>query len=254
MKRSLIILAAFALFFGVWYFNLGVKPLKGLLGNSSTAHYTLNYLISGLIPAAALLLLHKRRDIFRELGISKGFISGLLFALLCTLPMLVGYALIGSCSADINADRILTRVFIAGFFEELIFRGFVFGQLFRCARWGFLPAALLTALAFGALHLYQGHDLLSALGAFAVTALGSIFFSWIYVEWNYNLWAAIWLHTLMNLPWIVFTISTTGAVGGIVPNILRGCTLLLAIGLTILYKRRFRLPYFINCKTLIINA
>ena len=106
--------------------------------------------------------------------------------------MLTGYAVIGTFDREISIDAAVTWIFVAGFFEELIYRGFVFGQLFRYAAWGFLPAALLTALAFGSLHLYQGHDLLSALSAFGVTALGSFFFSWLYVEWNYNLWSVIW--------------------------------------------------------------
>ena len=167
--------------------------------------------------------------------------------------MITGYAVIGEFDRELSADEAFTWIFIAGMFEELVYRGFVFGQLFRYARWGFLPAALLAALAFGSLHLYQGHDPVSALTAFGVTALGSIFFSWLYVEWNYNLWSVIWLHTLMNLPWIVFRVSTSGAVGDIGANALRLCTIILAIGLTVAYKRKQGLPYRIQINTLITN-
>lgn len=167
--------------------------------------------------------------------------------------MIAGYAVIGEFDRELSADEAFTWIFIAGMFEELVYRGFVFGQLFRYARWGFLPAALLAALAFGSLHLYQGHDPVSALTAFGVTALGSIFFSWLYVEWNYNLWSVIWLHTLMNLPWIVFRVSTSGAVGDIGANALRLCTIILAIGLTVAYKRKRGLPYRIQINTLITN-
>ena len=204
------------LFFALWYFNIAVRPFEDSIGSSRTLHYTLNYLLAGLIPTGALFLLHARRDIASSMGLSHGFGTGLLF-------------------------------------EELVYRGFVFGQLFRYARWGFLPAALLAALAFGSLHLYQGHDPVSALTAFGVTALGSIFFSWLYVEWNYNLWSVIWLHTLMNLPWIVFRVSTSGAVGDIGANALRLCTIILAIGLTVAYKRKQGLPYRIQINTLITN-
>ena len=176
-----------------------------------------------------------------------------LFAVTATLLMITGYAVIGEFDRELSADEAFTWIFIAGMFEELVYRGFVFGQLFRYARWGFLPAALLAALAFGSLHLYQGHDPVSALTAFGVTALGSIFFSWLYVEWNYNLWSVIWLHTLMNLPWIVFRVSTSGAVGDIGANALRLCTIILAIGLTVAYKRKQGLPYRIQINTLITN-
>lgn len=251
--RTLIILAAFGLFFVLWYFNLPTQAFGNALIEYKSIHYTTNYLLAGLIPLGALFLLHKRRDIAASMGLAHGFGTGLLFAVLTVLPMLTGYAVIGTFDREISIDAAVTWIFVAGFFEELIYRGFVFGQLFRYAAWGFLPAALLTALAFGSLHLYQGHDLLSALSAFGVTALGSFFFSWLYVEWNYNLWSVIWLHTLMNLPWILFRVSTTGSVGDVWANALRLCTIALAIGLTVAYKKKRGLPYRITYKTLIYN-
>ena len=220
------------LFFALWYFNIAVRPFEDSIGSSRTLHYTLNYLLAGLIPTGALFLLHARRDIASSMGLSHGFGTGLLFAVTATLPMIAGYAVIGEFDRELSADEAFTWIFI---------------------RWGFLPAALLAALAFGSLHLYQGHDPVSALTAFGITALGSIFFSWLYVEWNYNLWSVIWLHTLMNLPWIVFRVSTSGAVGDIGANALRLCTIILAIGLTVAYKRKQGLPYRIQINTLITN-
>ena len=241
IKRSAIILTAFGLFFVTWYFNLGVRPFANFISTCKSIHYILNYLIAGIIPAAALLLLHRPDTILYRLGLTHGFGRGLLFGVLSTVPMFAGYAVIGRF------------IVVAGFFEELIFRGFVFGELFRTARWGFLPAATLTALAFGSLHLYQGDDLISASAAFGVTAAGSIFFSWIYVESENNLWSVIWLHTLMNAPWMLFSVSGSGAVGGLRANGLRLCTLLIAIALVVIYKKRKGLPYHISGKTLIIN-
>lgn len=254
MKRTILIVTAFALFFAVWYFNLGVRPLKAFVSDSVSAHYILNYLTAGIIPLAALCLLHGWKAVAGSMGLSRGLGTGALFGLLTTLPMLAGYAFLGAPNRSSSADELFCWIVVAGFFEEVFFRGFVFGQLFRYAHWGFLPAALLTAAAFGSLHLYQGSNLVSSLGAFAVTAAGSIFFSWIYVEWNYNLWCAVWLHILMNLPWIAFRISSSGAVGDMQANGLRICTVFLAAALTASYKKRRGLPYFINAKTLIINA
>lgn len=253
MKYTSIILTAFVLFFVIWYFNLGSRPFDKLVGDSQAAHYAVNYLIAGIFPATALLLLHKPQEIMASMGLAHGFGAGMLFGVLATLPMLVGYACIGTPDREITTDHLLNRVLVAGVCEELIFRGFVFGQLFRYAHWGFLPAALVTAAVFGSLHLYQGHDTMSALGSFAVTAAGSIFFSWVYVEWNYNLWCPIWLHTLMNLPWIVFSVSENGAVGGMGANLLRFGTVAIAIGLTLANKKQRGLPYSINHKTLIVN-
>ena len=193
IKRSAIILTAFGLFFVTWYFNLGVRPFANFISTCKSIHYILNYLIAGIIPAAALLLLHRPDTILYRLGLTHGFGRGLLFGVLSTVPMFAGYAVIGSFNRETPPDHMFTFIVVAGFFEELIFRGFVFGELFRTARWGFLPAATLTALAFGSLHLYQGDDLISASAAFGVTAAGSIFFSWIYVESENNLWSVIWL-------------------------------------------------------------
>lgn len=253
IKRSAIILTAFGLFFATWYFNLGVRPFANYMSNCKSIHYILNYLIAGLIPAAALLLLHRPGTILYRLGLTHGFGRGMLFGTLSTVPMLAGYAVIGSFNRETPPDHMFTFIVVAGFFEELIFRGFVFGELFRTARWGFLPAATLTALAFGSLHLYQGDDLISASAAFGVTTAGSIFFSWIYVESENNLWSVIWLHSLMNAPWMLFSVSGSGAVGGLRANGLRLCTLLIAIALVVIYKKRKGLPYHISGKTLIIN-
>lgn len=68
IKRSAIILTAFGLFFVTWYFNLGVRPFANLLSTCKSIHYILNYLIAGIIPAAALLLLHRPDTILYRLG------------------------------------------------------------------------------------------------------------------------------------------------------------------------------------------
>lgn len=92
IKHSAIILTAFALFFMTWYFNLGIRPFENFISNEESIHYTLNYLIAGLIPAAALLLLHRPATILYRLGLTHGFGRGILFGMLSTIPMLVGYA------------------------------------------------------------------------------------------------------------------------------------------------------------------
>lgn len=144
IKRSAIILTAFGLFFVTWHFNLGVWPFADFIFTYKSINYILNYLIAGLIPAAALLLLHRPGTILYRLGLTHGFGRGMLFGTLSTIPMLAGYAVIGSFNRETPPDHMFTFIVVAGFFEELIFRGFVFGELFRTARWGFLPAATLT--------------------------------------------------------------------------------------------------------------
>ena len=122
IKRSAIILRAFMLFFVLWYFNIAVRPFEGCIGSSQTLHYTLNYLLAGLIPTWALFLLHARRDIASSMGLSHGFGTGLLFAVTATLPMIAGYAVIGEFDRELTADAAFTWIFIAGIFEELVYR------------------------------------------------------------------------------------------------------------------------------------
>jgi membrane protease YdiL (CAAX protease family) len=121
--------------------------------------------------------------------------------------------------------------------EELIYRGFVFGQLFRFAGWGFLSAGLLNALVFGSAHLYQAGDFGSALGIFAVTALGGLWFAWLYIEWDNNLYMPMAMHFFMNLWWTAFKAGPTAG-GGVAANIFRGATIAISIIWTIRMKKK----------------
>ncbi len=127
------------------------------------------------------------------------------------------------------------------------------GQLFRYAKWGFLPAVLTVSCIFGLGHLSQGSDMISSAMAALVTGLGGILFGWIYIETNYNLWYSVFLHVLMNFSWTAFTLSGNGAVGTLGSNLVRMLTVVLSIGLVVLYKRNKKLPYILNLRTLWSN-
>lgn len=81
--------------------------------------------------------------------------------------------------------------FVAGFGEELAFRGFAMawlGEILGSIWW----AALLTSLAFGFLHAYQG-----AVGVLRTGTLGLVYA--VSVAWTGNLWPAILSHTAVDL-------------------------------------------------------
>ena len=152
-----------------------------------------------------------------SLGFKGSILRGLLFGFLFTTPLYIGFAIIGHFNAG----------------------GFIFGQLFRVGKLGFFWAALLPAVLFGLFHIYQGHDLMSSLAAFGVTMLGSFFFSWMFVAWDYNLMVPISLHFFMNLAWGLFIVEGTGnAAGGLASNILRAVCLIFAIMFTVIYDKR----------------
>ena len=249
VKNSLIILVAF-----LFYYLLLKEYLfsiRNLIAFVEPRYIrSLCFQLICLVPLIlALFAICKPKDILASIGLSCNFALGMGIAFLCTLPMTVGNIFVGTFNKDITSYSVLSSIVYAGFFEELAFRGFLFGLLFRYTRWGFIPASLVGALFFGAGHLYQGSDLLSALATFGVTALGAIWFSWMYVEWQNNLWVSIGMHMLMNASWILFSVSPTAA-GGLVSNIVRGVTIVAVIGVTILYKKKHNLPYLVNRTTL----
>lgn len=202
---------------------------------SRATHYLIVILSAFLFTA----LVVKPKEIFSFLGVNGNVLKGFGVALLCVAPIYIGFLVFGALNSDTSLAFMLKMSVFPGFAEELVFRAFMFGMLFRYAKTGFFWAVILPALYFGISHIYQGHDVLSSLAAFGVTFIGAVYFSWMYVEWNFNIWVPVWLHVLMNGAWGLFTMEGTEvAAGGLISNILRVVSILLAIGVTIWYKRR----------------
>ncbi len=220
--------------------------------DSLTIRATLNYLVSSVPVILALFLLVPHREIIFKLGLNRGFLTALAFGVIATIPMSVGSLIFADYNTDVTTDYVIYGSAVAGFMEEFFFRGFLFGLLFRVVKWGFIPSIIITSIIFGMGHLYQSTDILSALAVFGVTALGSVMFGWVYVEWNYNLWCAIFLHFFMNLWWIVFSLSSTSQ-GDLLANIFRVSSIAIVIALTIFYKRKNSLDYQITKRTIWVN-
>lgn len=186
-----------------------------------------------------LLCLHKPSNIIKSLGLNGNILKGLGFAALCCSPLLIGMPIVGTYNHNLSFDYFFRMVVLAAFLEEVVFRGFMFGQLFRYGKIGFIWAIIIPATLFGIGHLYQGHNLISSLMAFGVTALGAIYFSWAYIECNYNLWVSIGLHLFMNLSWTVFPVEgNETSVGALVPNILRLASIAFTVIFIIINKRK----------------
>jgi hypothetical protein len=204
-----------------------------------------------IFPTILVLgILYGFKDLFINLGMNKGLAIGFLFSAITALPMIVSSAIIGKIDDNLEFGTLLHKTFGAGIFEEYLFRGFLFGILFRKLNWGFIPASIIGGLIFGLGHIYQGSTPLETLGVFAITSIGAVWFSWLYIEWNNNLWIPIFLHALMNLSWILFEVSSN-ALGGLYTNLFRIITIALTIIITIRYHRERGLK--INRKNLILN-
>lgn len=211
--------------------------LKNFIGGGYYFRATLIYLGPALIGILSLFLFHQPQKILNTLGIDRGFLKGLGLAFLFTSPMLIGYAFVGEWNAELTFKKLYWGVVLAAFAEELFFRGYLFGQLFRFGGWGFIPAGLLSALIFGSVHLYQANDLGSAIGVFAVTGMGGMWFAWLYIEWNKNLWLPIFLHFFMNGYWTVFSMADNAA-GGFYANVFRVMTIVATVLVTLYFNKK----------------
>jgi membrane protease YdiL (CAAX protease family) len=183
--------------------------------------------------------LRGRRGVLDALGLAGSPWTALAFTLACSAIVPIGYALGADLAAgDALALDLMRTAVLPGIAEELLFRAFLFGFLYRYAGWGFLPAALLAALVFGVEHVYQGGDTGEALAIAALTGLGGLWWSWLLVEWRWNLWVPIGFHVLLNAYWTVFDMADD-ALGGGWTVALRGvCILLSIVGTLALARRR----------------
>jgi membrane protease YdiL (CAAX protease family) len=154
--------------------------------------------------------------------------------------MLLAFATTSPFNPNMSVLSVGVGCILAPFAEEVIFRGYIFGQLYRRARWGFWFSALIPSALFALAHAYQAGSPLELAGIFAVTGLGGLLGCWLFLRWQFNLWAVFGLHCLMNLWWEVFGVADT-ALGGWIANGARLLTVLAAILITI-YKDRFWKP------------
>ncbi|MEM9293733.1 MAG: CPBP family intramembrane glutamic endopeptidase [Acidobacteriota bacterium] len=194
------------------------------------------YSALALVPMlVALAFLEHPRDWLDRLGLRAKLGRALLLALLLTLPMTVGYSFFGSFRFD--ADALVVVALLPGLQEEIFYRGFLFGLLYRTCRWPLLPAALVGSVVFGLQHAYQGNDLSSALLAVVFSGIGALWFSWIYARTDFNLWLPIGLHVLMNASVELYAIEGGVALGP-ATNVLRMVTIALTIVVVAGLRRR----------------
>lgn len=152
------------------------------------------------------------------------------------LPALVVLGVVG-LAREIPPERLLWSGWVGPIFEETLYRGLAVGILMRIAGWGLVPAAILPAIFFAAGHIWQGSDAATLAGVLAITGIGGLYFTWLFVSWGFNLWPPILIHAWLNSAWIVFALGET-AIGGPAGNILRGAVIALSIVSTLFIFRR----------------
>ena len=234
-KTVLITLTSFGIYLFLKNYFAPFKEFLDALTHNGLISYILTYLILGIPLYLGTYLINPKLNILSSLGLSWNLFKPFLLALMFAAPMLLGGFIFFEFKETISIPNMIAGTLVIGFIEELFYRGFLFGQHFRFSKLGFIYSILIGAVLFGMGHLYQSQDFIESVGIFAVTFMGAVLFAWLYVEWQYNLWVPIFLHAFMNLAWYLFDMDTT-ALGGVLPNILRGCTIALAIVFTVVYK------------------
>ncbi|MEZ4829951.1 MAG: CPBP family intramembrane glutamic endopeptidase [Bacteroidia bacterium] len=237
MKNTLLIAGGFLLYYIAFQNFEAIMEWMDLWVNQRLVSYILTYILLGVPLFVATGFVNVSPAIYNYLGLRADMPKALIAALVFAIPMMIGGLAEFGISQTISWPNLIAKTIVVGCFEELYFRGFLFGQLFRKTRLGFILSILVCSALFAAGHLYQSHDPAILAGVFLMTFMGSVLFAWLYVEWDYNLWVPIFLHTFMNLAWQLFMMGEN-ALGNSHSNIYRGVTIALSIILTLIYKRR----------------
>ena len=229
--RATFLLAAFVcchLFMRDFWGETWSEVLLAIDGQTYVLHTLARWLFIYTPFVVCALYLFREESWFTLLGLKSNQKSYYLSAaLLCCIPMTLGYAYL-STELNLSIASVITGSVYPAFFEEVIFRAILFGLLFRLCKWGFIPAALLTSLIFGFGHLYQSHDVLSALMLFGFMAVAGSWFAWLYCECGYSIWYPMWMHLFMNAAYGIFNMSG-GAMGEANANVFKAVTIVLSL-------------------------
>ncbi|WES96858.1 CPBP family intramembrane metalloprotease [Chryseobacterium arthrosphaerae] len=239
-------------FLDFFYFKTIQSFSKNIFHSKAIAHVTA-YTITLIPLIITLKILFPKRNIPDLFSLNKPMIQGFTLALTGTLPMLIGYLIHFKIIPTIHWEPLFINTLSSAFFEEIIFRAFLIGILYRFTRLGFLSSVLSGSLLFAQVHLYQSQNLVELTEIFAITFLGSIFFAWAYFESKYNLWTAIFLHFFMNLYWEIFNVSENVS-GNFYGNLYKFLSIAVLTVVIIYCKRKNKIPFEITGKSLFIKT
>lgn len=107
---------------------------------------------------------------------------------------------------NLYVSSIIIGWVIGGFFEEIIFRGFMISKFMKHfgKTTGAIIGIVFSSIIFGSLHSYQG------ISGQILTGLVGLFLALIYVISKRNLWLNILTHGLVNS--IIFTLLYSGLI------------------------------------------
>ncbi|WP_130617258.1 CPBP family intramembrane glutamic endopeptidase [Dyella amyloliquefaciens] len=201
-------------------------PLSSFGGSS------MDNLLAVLLAVLAALALRPRDGRIRLAGLlglgAPGWRAPCL-VLLSTAPFWISSAISGRISADLDLRALLFTALLFPLAEELVFRGFGFIFPRRALGWSVLPACLVQAFCFGAIHWLglRGSD--EAITVFCMTFLGGIVFAMLDALNGYTLWCGLAFHCSLNAAWSVFDLSGASGGWGWINNLLRFACAIVAV-------------------------
>ena len=91
---------------------------------------------------------------------------------------------------------IIRLILIAGFFEEIVFRGFLVGKLLKVfgeSNLGWFASIILASVVFSLFHEYQG------IVGVVYSGIGGVLFGYLFKYYQKNLWYTIIIHACFDI-------------------------------------------------------
>lgn len=212
--------------------------------------YTLTLVVLGLI------LLHgsKPKRIFKEIGTYKRKSSAILFIIFFVCSFMFYFIL--NELLEVGNVTFFSFILLFGIAieKEIFLRGFVLGQLFRNAKWGFIPAVSIYPIIVLIKDLILKANSIEAFLQFADLLLLSAWLSWMYIEWNYNIWFLFILNVIIGYVSLMFNIEAIAFnIESLYQVIIQIVIIAISVVLTLHHNRRKSKRFKINSKNLFLQ-
>lgn len=232
-------------------FGIQLSNLKNESYHILTIIYNIALVFLGLI------FLHgsKPKYILKEIGALKKSIHPIIIVFIFSVAV-IPLALV-SQFCDCEHISLLGILIVVGLTieGELVYRGFILSQLFRRASWGFLPAISIYPVLFTVKELILTTHFFNSIFQFIYILIFTLWLSWIYIEWNDNLWLTLVLHLAFRVPAYLFEADFAEIDADFtVVYLIQSLIVLFSVFITVKYAHPKSKRFRINSRNLIIQA